>query len=290
MVEAIGKIIRYREPLKGYTSFRVGGPAEVFAEPTSMEELREVLCYRKEQGLPLSILGMGSKLLVSDSGVGGMVLHMPSGSFSQVKRRDSEVVAEAGVSLPRLIRRTVEWELAGLEALAGIPGSLGGAVAMNAGGKYGTIGRLVKGLTAVSFDGELHYYKRGEIDFRYRGCSLSDQIILEVELELEKGEKARILRHMKEIYQEKRKTQPLSSRSAGCVFKNPSGYSAGALIEGSGLKGLRVGHAMVSKKHANFIVNLGSATAAHIVELIQKITDEVKRCFGVFLELELKVW
>lgn len=290
MVEALSRILRFKQPLRDYTSFGVGGPAEVFAEPLTRVELQGVLDFSKDQDLEIFTLGRGSNILVSDQGVSGLVIHLPDESFNKVERRGTEMVAEAGVSLPLLIQRATSMGLGGLEVLVGIPGSLGGAVAMNAGGKYGTIEPLVKGVTTIGYDGELHYYKKDDMSFGYRSSSLSSQIILEVELELSIKDKATIHKRMEGIYREKSRTQPLQARSAGCVFKNPQGYSAGVLIDQAGLRGTRVGDAAVSTKHANFIVNLGSATAAHILELIHRIREEVKRRFGVLLELEIKIW
>lgn len=283
--------IKHQQCLKRYTTFKVGGSATLFAEPTNREELQEVLDYGKEQGLKIFVLGKGSNILVRDSGVEGLVVHIPTGAFNRIERIDEQVlVAEAGVSLPRLIHRTAEWELKGLENLVGIPGSVGGAVAMNAGGKYGTIERWIEEVSTVGYDGTLHCYKRGEVDFQYRNAGLGQQIVLGARFRLERGSREEILNRTREIYEEKKRSQPLSAKSAGCVFKNPPGQSAGVLIDQSGLKGVKVGGAMVSKKHANFIVNWSSATAAHILELIQRIREEVKRHFGVWLEPEIKIW
>ncbi len=262
----------------------------MFAEPTNREELQEVLDYGKSQGLGIFVLGKGSNILVRDSIVEGLVVHIPTGAFNRLERKGEQVWAEAGVSLPRLIHRTSEWGLKGLEALVGIPGSVGGAVAMNAGGKHGTIGRWIEEVSTIGYDGALHHYKRGEVDFQYRSAGLGEQIVLEAGLKLEKGSVEEIRQRMREIYEEKKRTQPLCSKSAGCVFKNPPGQSAGALIDQSGLKGFKVGGAMVSRKHANFIINWGSATAGQILELIYRVREEVKRQFGVWLELEIKVW
>ncbi|MFQ5862700.1 MAG: UDP-N-acetylmuramate dehydrogenase [Candidatus Brocadiales bacterium] len=292
MVRAvIGDAFKYEHPLKHYTSFGVGGSADVFAEPANILQLQEVLRYGMDQGLDISVLGKGSNVLVPDSGVRGLVVHLSGQFFNRIERRaPGVVVGGGGVSLPRLVRKATDWGLEGLEPLVGVPGSLGGAMAMNAGGKYGTIGSYVKGVTAIGYDGELCHYERGEISFGYRSSSLSRVIVLEVELELRRGSRDAILNRMLDIFQEKRRVQPLTSKSAGCIFKNPKGYSAGALIDKLGLKCMRIGDAMVSSKHANFIINLGSATAAQIIELIYRIRNEVKRRFGLVLDMEIKVW
>jgi UDP-N-acetylmuramate dehydrogenase len=282
--------IKHDQCLKGHTTFKVGGTATLFAEPTNQEEFQEVLDYGRAMGLRIFVLGKGSNILVKDGGVEGLVVHIPRGAFNRAERRGEEILAEAGVSLPLLIQKTVEWELKGLETLVGIPGSVGGAVAMNAGGKYGTIDRWIEEVSTIGYDGTLHRYKREEVNFQYRNAGLEDEIVLETRFRLEKGSKEEILQRMKEIYEEKRRTQPLSSKSAGCVFKNPMGQSAGALIDQAGLKGFKVGGAMVSRKHANFIINWSYATASHVLELIQRVREEVKRRFGVWLEMEIKVW
>lgn len=291
MVRAlIDGAVKYEHPLMQYTSFGVGGRADVFAEPSNILQLQEVLRYGNDHGLNVSVLGKGCNLLISDTGVRGLVVHLSGEFFNRMERRSSGVIAGGGASLPRLVRKTARWGLEGLEPLVGVPGSLGGAVAMNAGGKYGAIGGYVRGVTAIGYDGELHHYERDEIDFGYRCSSLSDQIILEVELELRHGGRDAISKRMLDIFQEKNMTQPLNSRSAGCIFKNPQGYSAGALIDKLGLKCMRVGDAVVSGKHANFIVNRGSATASQILELIYKIRDEVKKRVGLILDMEIKIW
>lgn len=289
--EAIENALRYEHPLRQYTSFRVGGCAEVFAEPANMVQLQEVLRYGNEQGLDVSVLGKGCNILISDSGVKGMVVHLTGWYFNRIERRsDGMVVSGGGANLPRLVTDTAYWGLEGLETLVGVPGSLGGAVAMNAGGRYGAIGNYVRGVTAIGYDGEIHRYEKEDIEFGYRCSSLSNEIIMEAELELRPGDKDAISRRMSDIFHEKKKTQPLMSRSAGCVFKNPKGHSAGALIDMLGLKSIRIGDAAVSDKHANFIINLGSATASQIMELICRIRDEVKRRCGQILDMEIKVW
>lgn len=283
--------LKYDHPLSRYTSFKVGGCADVFAEPSNILQLQEVLRYANNRGLDISVLGKGCNILIPDSGVRDMVVHLKGRHFGRIRQKGPEVVVSGGgTSLPRMVRKMAHLGLDGLEPLIGVPGSVGGAVAMNAGGKYGTIGSCVRSVTTIGYDGELHSYGADDIEFGYRCSSLADEIIVEVELKLKRGDGAAISRRMSEILMEKRMSQPLAARSAGCIFKNPKGYSAGALIDKSGLKNLRVGDATVSKKHANFIVNLGSATASQILELIYKIREEIKRHVGLILDMEIKVW
>ncbi len=290
MTKTIMDKIKHQQCLRNYTTFKVGGPATLFAEPRNKDDLLEVLEYGKRQGLGIFVLGRGSNILVKDTGVEGLVVHIPTETFNKIERSDELITAESGASLSSLIHRAADWELQGLEALVGIPGSVGGAVAMNAGGKYGTIERWIEDISTIGYDGSFHHYTRNEMNFKYRDAGLGREIILEAKFRLGKGSREEILHRMREVYEEKSRTQPLSSRSAGCIFKNPEGQSAGALIDQCGLKGFKVGGAMVSKKHANFIVNWGSARASHILELIQWVREEVKRSFGVWLDLEIKVW
>jgi UDP-N-acetylmuramate dehydrogenase len=180
--------------------------------------------------------------------------------------------------------------LGGLEALTGIPGTIGGAVKMNAGGKYGSISETISSVTTMTFDGEIKNINRKDIEFTYRGCNLDKQIIVEVEFLLKEARKEEILERMDEIYKEKKRKQPLSTFSAGCIFKNTSSFKAGELIEKAGLKGKKVGGAIVSKKHANFIVNTENATSADILELIKIIKETIKKKYDVQLETEIQIW
>ncbi len=270
--------IRLDEPLALHTTFGVGGPADFFIEPRDEEELAGVVRAARGCGMPLRFLGGGANLLVRDEGVRGAVARLAG-----LNRREGMHV-QAGFGLGRLVRETAAAGLAGLEGLAGVPGSVGGAVKMNAGGRHGEIGAAVRYVDVRGDAGEVRRIRREDVGFRYRGTGLNGDVILAAGLDLRPDPAARE-RH-DAILEEKKAGQPLGSRSAGCVFKNPPGGPAGKLIEECGLKGERVGGARVSRRHANFIVNDGGATASDILKLI----DVIRRRVPAELELEIQVW
>ena len=288
--EIISEIFRYNVPLQKYTSFRTGGSAEIFVEPLGVLELKRVLQFCKDEQKKVFIFGKGTNLLVGDNGVDGVVIHLGGINFKNVERDGRYVVSGAGVNLPKLIRTVALSGFGGLEALAGIPGTVGGAVMMNAGGKYGDISDTIRSLTAMAFDGTIIKYTREDVGFEYRGCNLSEQIVIEVEFKLNESKIEVVLEKMDEIYKEKQESQPLGTFNAGSIFKNTSQYKAAELIEKANLKGLKVGGAVVSEKHANFIVNTGSATSTDILELIKIIKEAIKKKYDVLLEEEIHIW
>jgi len=278
-----------QEPLKKHTYFRIGGPAAYFARPQNLYEAQEILDHFRGRGLPCLILGSGANLLVRDSGFPGLVLTLKQGTFLNVIRSEDGLRAGAGVSLSRLVQRALSCGLRGLEPLVGIPGTLGGAVAMNAGGSFGTIGDSVRSAALLCADGSLEIRNAGDLRFGYRSSGIAGEAIIWVDLHLYPENKERIMARMKRIVEEKKRTQPLRASSAGCVFKNPEGTAAGMLIEKAGLKGFSIGRAQVSPKHANFIVNLGGASCEEVLELIDVVRERVRERFGISLELELKI-
>ncbi len=288
--EIIDSIFKYDVPLQRYTSFKTGGVAEIFAEPRNIPELRKVLQFCKDEQKKIFIFGNGSNILVNDNGVQGVVVRLGGPDFKEIKRDGKYIFSKAGVKLPQLIKKVALWGFGGLEVLAGIPGTIGGAVKMNAGGKYGSISETISSVTTMTFDGEIKNINRNDMEFTYRGCNLDKQIIIEVEFLLKESRKEEILERMEEIYKEKKEKQPLSTFSAGCIFKNTPSFKAGELIEKAGLKGKKVGGAIVSKKHANFIVNTENATSADILELIKIIKETIKKKYDVPLETEIQVW
>ncbi len=288
--ETIEEIFRYDVPLQRYTSFRTGGPAEIFVEPVNTLELKRVLQFCKEEQKDIFVFGKGTNILVNDNGVKGVVIHLGGVDFKKVERNGRYISTGAGVKLPQLVRRTVSWGLEGLEVLVGIPGTVGGAVMMNAGGKYGDISETINSLTTMAFDGKITNYSREDIGFVYRKCNLSEQIVIKVEFALKKSKKEEILKQMGRIYKEKKERQPLSSFSAGCIFKNAHYFNAAELIDKANLKGRNVGGAIVSRKHANFILNTGNATSENILELIEIIRETVKMKYDVLLEQEIQIW
>lgn len=277
------------EPMSRHTSFKVGGPAELFVEPETVEQAAELARICVGARVRLRVLGGGTNLLVCDAGVAGVVLCTKR---LRTESRDGRRLAfGAGVPLARALKRAADSRLAGLEALAGIPGTIGGAVVMNAGGKYGSIGELVKTVTIIDGKHGIKETPGARARFAYRSSGLDDSIVLGCVLECVPGGKEAVLRRASEILREKKATQPLWARSAGCFFKNPAaGPSAGKLIDDAGLKGTRQGGASVSRRHANFIVAGPGSTAADVRALADSVAAAVEARFGVTLEPEVKMW
>ncbi len=269
---------RRNEPLAPHTTFRVGGPAKFFVEPLNEDQVADVFRAARECDVPVRILGGGANLVVRDEGVSGVVVKL-----THLRRREGSRV-QAGYPLARLVKETVMEGCSGLEALAGVPGSVGGAVTMNAGGRNGEIGAAVRYVDAMTHEGEVRRIGREEAGFRYRGSALDGYVVLAADLELLPDEGVRD--RYEEILSAKKRAQPLGRWSAGCMFKNPPGQSAGRLVDEHGLKGARVGGAYVSRKHANFMINDGTATASDVFRLV----DLVRRRVPVELELEVLVW
>ncbi|NOZ24365.1 MAG: UDP-N-acetylmuramate dehydrogenase [Planctomycetes bacterium] len=286
----LSEIITENEPLARHTYFRIGGPAKFFVQPRTEGELAAVLGTFAEEGEDIHILGGGTNLLISDDGIGGAVIRLGKEfAFCEFTEGSTRAVVGAGHTLASVVRQSVERGLAGLEGVIGVPGTFGGAAFMNAGGKHGNVGDVITSATVMGFDGTARRVERDEIEFSYRSSSI-DGILLQAELEFERGDAEELSVRMKDVLQQKRDSQPLSAKSAGCAFKNPPGQSAGALIDQLGFKGVSVGGAQVSEKHANFIVNTGDATAAHVLELIDIIREKVKLEFDVDLDLEVRLW
>lgn len=273
-----------KESLKKYTSFRIGGPAQYFVEVKTIEELKEALSFAKNKCLKVFVLGAGSNLLIADKGLKGLVIKV---AFADIKRGGNFVRVGAGVLLSKLIDFLAGQELAGLEFLAGVPGSVGGAVVMNAGAWDNNIGSLVQSVLVVNQNGQEKVLTKKQLGFEYRKSKLqTDKLVLvEVLLKLSKGKKEKIKEKIKKNLALRRAKQPLDKPSCGSVFKNPKGKHAGYLIEQAGLRGLRVGNAQISKKHGNFILNLGKAKAADVMKLIARIKKTVK----VKLESEVRL-
>jgi UDP-N-acetylmuramate dehydrogenase len=282
--------VKTEEPLAEHTWFALGGPAEYFIEPHSPEALQEVVRRCRENDLPIYVLGSGANLLVADTGVRGAVIHLASEAFSQVTFDAAGVSVGAGADLGKLVLSCVRQGRAGLEGLTGIPGSVGGAVRMNAGGAFGDIGSAVRDVTVMTDEGEIFQRMRVDLAFAYRSTNITSKFILGASFDLDEDDPHRILKQVKQIWIYKKNTQPLSARNAGCIFKNPRGLSAGALIDKAGLKGKSVGGAKVSEKHANFILAEKGCTAFDVLRLIDLIRDDVAREFNVNLEKEIEVW
>jgi len=273
-----------------YTWLGIGGPAKYFITPRTVDELREVVRRCADNEVPLRVLGSGANLLIDDLGFAGAVIRLRQGQFVETAFTDTGVRAAAGADMGRLVLQCVRAGLSGLEGLTGIPGSVGGCVRMNAGGKFGDIGNAVESVEVMTDTGEQFTRYRDDLAFAYRSTNITARFILAAEFRLEEDDPHRILKQVKQIWIYKKNTQPLSRRNAGCVFKNPRGLSAGALIDRAGLKGKRVGGAYVSEKHANFILADEGAKASDMLKLINLIRETVYKKNEVYLELELEVW
>ena len=279
--------IRFDASLEAYTSFRIGGPADVLVEPADVDDVRRLVSQASAARIPLFVLG-GTNLLIRDGGIRGIVV-----SLSKLRGIQEEpgavLYAEGGVGMPTLIGHAIRRSLSGLEWAAGIPGTVGGCLVMNAGTRLGEMKDAVKAVRLVTLKGELRDLPASSIPFQYRRAGLPKGIVVGVWLQLRQGLRGEIERVVKDYLHYRKDTQPLTMPSAGCVFKNPPGDSAGRLLEAAGLKGARVGDAEVSMKHGNFIVNRGHASAADVIQLIGKVRQTIKRKAGVRLDLELKI-
>ena len=289
-LEEFSEITRRDEPLAAYTWLKVGGPAEYFVEPRNRDELAAIVSYCHENEIPARVLGGGSNLLVGDDGFDGVVLHLSHDSFRRIEVEGSTLCAGSGVLLSTLISESVRAGLAGFETLAGIPGTVGGALHGNAGGRGGDIGQFVSRVVVLTAAGEQFTRTNDELSFGYRASSINELAILEGSFQLQPDHPDEIVRRLRKLWIMKKATQPLSFQSAGCIFKNPRGISAGALIEQAGLKGTRVGEAEISDRHANFIVAHEGTKSADILQLIDIARSKVSEQFGVDLELEIEIW
>jgi len=282
--------IKLQEPMKEHTSFKIGGPAKYFVEPKDAHELKLLLSSIKRYNIPLLVIGGGSNILVNDKGLRAIVLCLNSPIFKKISFQGNHVFVASGASLSQVFRLTQKQGLSSLEFLAGIPGTVGGALAMNAGIPEKNIGDLVEEVSVIDYNGNIKNLYKEEIKFGYRTSNLSKYIILSARLRLIKKDKQEIKNRIKRYLNHRRVTQDLSWSSAGCIFKNPKGVSAGELIDLCGLKGKRIGGACISRIHANFILNLGHAQARDVLKLMDLAKKDVKKKFNVTLEPEIKIW
>jgi len=289
-LDNFNEITRRDEPLAHFTYMKVGGPADYFIQPRDRDELTEVVRCCHENEIPVHLLGGGSNLLIRDEGVRGVVLSLGGENFSRIEIDGGTVRSGPAVLLSQLISQTVKAGLAGLETLAGIPGTVGGALHGNAGGRGGDIGQFVTNVIVLTGKGETFTRTEDELSFAYRYSSINELAILECVFQLQEDDPDEITRRMRKLWIMKKATQPLTFQSAGCIFKNPRGLSSGALIEQAGLKGTRIGNAEISDRHANFIVTGPGAKSADVEQLIDLARSKVNEQFGVDLELEIEIW
>lgn len=290
----LGKITRGRillnEPLKNHTTLRIGGPADLLIFPTTSEEIPELLEFARQKELPVTLLGNGSNVLVMDGGIPGLVIKL-GGSLTKVEVQREKVVAEAGVLMPRLAKIALEHGLQGLEFMIGIPGTVGGGVVMNAGAHGQNMSQVVTKVEAVSPDNSLRLFPVFALKLGYRQSTLQNSSVLvtKVYFELSPGDPEAIRGKMDYHIQFRRAKQPWNWPSAGSVFINPPDQAAGYLLEKAGVKGLTIGGARVSEKHANFIINTGGATANDVLQLIEVMKHRVMEQFGVELKTEIQL-
>lgn len=280
--------IYLQEPMSGHTTFRIGGPADCLLQLENETQLKKVRRYLELAGVPCFVLGNGSNLLVSDKGYRGVILQIGR-KMGDIAVCGSRIIAQAGAAMSQVARVALEQGLTGLEFAAGIPGTVGGGVVMNAGAYGGEMSQVVTQVNVVDRDGETMELDNETMEFGYRNSALrrSPFIVTEVTFRLEPGDKEEIQAKMDELSVRRREKQPLEYPSAGSVFKRPEGHFAGQLIMETGLRGVRRGGAQVSEKHCGFIVNTGNATAQDVRELIREIQEQVKENSGVDLEPEI---
>lgn len=276
------------EPMDRHTTFRTGGPARYFLVIETRKELAQVLAWLQEEALPWFLLGNGSNLLVGDQGYRGAILHL-AGEFLKTEIDETTIRCGAGAMLSAVSRSAMEAGLTGLEFASGIPGTIGGAVRMNAGAYGGEIAGVTESVEVMEPDGSCRVYNREEMAFGYRTSIVKTKpcVVLSTVLKLQKGDRSEISATMQELSAKRREKQPLEYPSAGSTFKRPEGYFAGKLIMDAGLAGASVGDAQVSEKHCGFVINRKNATSADVAGLIQKVTETVQEKFGVTLEPEV---
>jgi UDP-N-acetylmuramate dehydrogenase len=282
--------VREQEPLAPYTWLRLGGPAQYFAEPTSQAELIELVRRSHQAGLPLRILGGGSNLLVRDEGVSGVVVQLTAAAFAAIKHEGRKITAGGGAKLGHVVSTAVREGLAGIEMLAGIPGTVGGALHTNAGSHGEDIGQCLTKATVLTTAGEVLTRKGQDLRFGYRASSLDDLVILEAELELEPGDPAWLTKQMQQQWILKKACQPLSDQNTTCIFKDAGGRSAASLIEEAGLKGDRRGDVEICDRNANFFIAGRKARAGDVLDLIAHVRKVVADRSGTELELAIEIW
>jgi len=284
------KRILRNEPMKKHTTFRIGGPADVLVKPATITEIEQVLQCCEEQAVPYYVVGNGSNLLVGDEGIRGVVLQLGN-DFSEVEVcEDDTIWVQAGCRLSKVANLAAEHALTGMEFAAGIPGTIGGAVMMNAGAYGGEMKDIIECVTLLTPDREVLILPQDQMEFGYRESIVSKEnyIVLEAKLRLQKGEPEAIEAKMKEYSEARRSKQPLEYPSAGSTFKRPEGYYAGKLIMDAGLAGYRVGDAQVSEKHCGFVINCGQATAKDVTAVMNDVIHRVAEAYQVELEPEVR--
>ena len=284
------EIVETDYPLAKRTWYGLGGPADYFIRPRNVEQLKEVVRRCNESNIPIYVMGFGSNLLISDDGLRAAVIKLEADDFTKIEFDGELITAWAGAELAKLVLTCVQKGLSGIETLTGIPGSIGGAVRMNAGGNFGDIGAAVQTVTLMDAQGGIFEKSKPELMFDYRSTNITAKFVLSAQLQLTAADPEQIMRTVKEAWIYKKNNQPLNTKNSGCIFKNPRGVSAGALIDRAGLKGLQIGGAVVSEKHANFIIAQQGCKSRDVTRLIDAIRQRVQEKFDIELELEIELW
>lgn len=282
----------YDEPMAKHTSFKIGGPADVFIKVDNIEELKETVDLSKKNQIPLTIIGNGSNLLVTDKGIRGITAKLNLKDIEIKNENNKQIIkVEAGVPVGLLAQKLLKEEITGFEELSGIPGTIGGAVIMNAGAHGKELKDILKKVTAMDYNGNIHEFTNEECQFSYRNSRFQKEkyIILQATLELEKGNAKEIKEKMDEYMQFRKEKQPIEYPNAGSTFKRGEDFVTAKLIDEAGLKGYKVGGAQVSEKHAGFIVNVDNATAKDVIELTDYIKEKIEEKFGQKINLEIQI-
>lgn len=282
--------IRRKEPLARHTTFRIGGPAQFFIEPRDLSDLKDLIVWARIHKMALRVIGAGSNILASDKGIEACVVKLSAPFFKKILFFPDGLDAGSGLFLGKLLGLAKDRSLSGLEFLVGIPGTVGGALAMNAGAWGENLGNLVEKVKVMDYNGKIKVLGKKKMRFAYRKTSLAQYIILSVRLKLPKRSRKEISARLKKYQALRQSTQGHVAANAGCIFRNPPGFMAGRLIDACGLKGKKIGGAVVSRRHANFILNQGSARCQDVLSLMDLIKKKVKRRFHVRLEPEIKIW
>ena len=277
------------EPMSRHTTFRIGGPADYFTVPGDTDDVKKVIDLCKKEEVPYYILGNGSNLLVGDKGYRGVIIQIYK-NMREIHTDGNRIFAQAGALLSKVAAEALSHSLKGFEFASGIPGTLGGAVMMNAGAYGGEMKQVLESARVLTPEGEIKTLKEEELDLGYRTSVIAKKnyIVLEAVIRLETGDAESIRSYMEELKEKRVTKQPLEYPSAGSTFKRPEGYFAGKLIEDAGLRGFQVGNAQVSQKHCGFVINRGGATAAEVISLMGQVADKVEAASGVRLEPEVK--
>lgn len=285
--------IKKNELMKNHTTFKIGGPADFFIKITTIEELKLIIEITKKQNIPLTIVGNGSNLLVTDKGIRGLVvkLDLKEIQIIQIDEQNIEVIVDSGVPIGTLAQKLLKEEITGFEELAGIPGTIGGAILMDAGAYGKEMKDIVQEVTTIDYNGNIQIFSNEQSEFTYRHSKFSneDYIILKTKLLFKKGNKEEIKQKMNEFSKSRKEKQPIEYPSAGSTFKRGEDFITAKLIDETGLKGYSIGGAQISEKHAGFVINTGNATAQDVLDLVKYAQEKVYEKFGKKIELEVKI-